>query len=43
MPPFDRRIIHLALADHPDVWTESSGEGEGRRVVVRLKQQIDNY
>jgi len=28
MPAFDRRIIHLALADHPDVFTESSGEGE---------------
>ncbi len=34
MPAFDRRIIHLALADHPDVTTESSGEGEARRVVI---------
>ena len=34
MPAFDRRIIHLALADHPDVTTESSGEGEARRLVI---------
>ena len=34
MPAFDRRIIHLTLADHLDVTTESSGEGEARRVVV---------
>jgi spoIIIJ-associated protein len=34
MPAFDRRIIHLALADHSDVTTESSGEGEARRVVI---------
>ena len=34
MPAFDRRIIHLALADHQDVITESSGEGEARRVVI---------
>jgi len=38
MPAFDRRIIHLALADHPDVITESSGEGEARRVVIRPKE-----
>ena len=38
MPAFDRRIIHLALVDHPDVTTESSGEGEARRVVVLPKE-----
>jgi len=39
MPAFDRRIIHLALADHLDVTTESSGEGEARRVVILPKEQ----
>jgi spoIIIJ-associated protein len=42
MPAFDRRIIHLALVDHPDVTTESSGEGEARRVVVIPKELPSN-
>ncbi|MFQ6121839.1 MAG: RNA-binding cell elongation regulator Jag/EloR [Dehalococcoidales bacterium] len=40
MPAFDRRIIHLALADHPDVTTQSSGEGEARKVVIIPKEQL---
>ena len=34
MPADERRIIHLALADHPDVMTQSIGEGENRKVVI---------
>ena len=34
MPADERRVIHLALADHPDVTTESMGEGENRKVVI---------
>lgn len=37
MMAYERRIIHLALADHPDITTESTGEGEDRRVIIRLK------
>ncbi len=39
MPPRERRIIHLALRDHPDVITRSIGEGDRRRVTVVPKQQ----
>lgn len=38
MPAFERRVIHLALADHPDVTTESTGEGEARKVVILPKK-----
>jgi spoIIIJ-associated protein len=38
MLAYERRIIHLALADHPDVTTESIGEGEARKVVIRSKK-----
>lgn len=34
MSAFERRIIHLALADHPDVVTESTGVGESRKLVI---------
>ncbi|MFC1993599.1 RNA-binding cell elongation regulator Jag/EloR, partial [Chloroflexota bacterium] len=34
MSAYERRIIHLTLAEHPDVTTESTGEGEARRVVI---------
>ena len=39
MPAYERRIIHLALADHPDVTTESIGEGEFRKVVILPERQ----
>lgn len=39
MPPDERRIIHIALANHPDVKTESTGEGEGRRIVIQSRKR----
>lgn len=37
MPPGERRIIHMTLAETGDISTESTGEGDQRRVVVSLK------
>jgi len=34
MPAHERRIVHLALKDNPNVMTESHGEGEERRVTI---------
>jgi len=38
MPAYERRIIHLALTDHPDITTESTGEGDARKVVISPDQ-----
>jgi spoIIIJ-associated protein len=35
MPSYDRRVIHLALANSSDLTTESMGEGDERYIVVR--------
>jgi spoIIIJ-associated protein len=39
MPADERRIIHLALADNPDVTTQSVGEGETRKVAILFKKR----
>jgi spoIIIJ-associated protein len=39
MTAYERRIIHLTLADDPDISTESIGQGEARRVVISLTEQ----
>ncbi len=34
MPPYERRIIHLALRNREDVTTRSVGEGDSRKVTI---------
>jgi len=34
MPSAERRIIHIALRDHPEVATESTGEDPHRKVTI---------
>lgn len=38
MSAYERRLIHIALAEDPRVMTESVGEGEDRKVSVRPRQ-----
>lgn len=35
MSSYERRLVHVALADRKDVVTESLGEGANRRVMIK--------
>lgn len=39
MPSNERRVIHLTLADHPQVLTESTGDGDERQVSINPKKK----
>lgn len=39
MPPYERRVVHLALRDHPQVTTQSVGEGDRRKVTIIPKRR----
>jgi spoIIIJ-associated protein len=39
MPANERRIIHIELRNHPEVYTESVGEGDRRKVTLRLRSE----
>ena len=34
MSPYERRIVHIALREHPQVTTQSIGEGDRRKVTI---------
>jgi spoIIIJ-associated protein len=38
MPPHERRIIHIALRNHPHVTTKSVGSEDNRKVTIVPKQ-----
>jgi spoIIIJ-associated protein len=42
MTAFERRVVHITLAGHPDVTTESTGVGEARKVVITPKTLPSN-
>ena len=35
MNSYERRLVHMELAVHPDVKTESAGEGKERYVIIK--------
>jgi len=39
MNPYERRVLHTALQNHPAVTTHSEGEEPNRRVVIMLANQ----
>lgn len=39
MTPFERRVVHTAIAADGDLMSESLGEEPNRRVVVKLKRE----
>lgn len=41
MTPAERRIIHIELRDHKNVYTESIGEGDQRKVTIILRRSQD--
>ncbi len=43
MPAIERRIIHITLANDPGVTTQSTGEGEARKVVISPKNVGRGY
>lgn len=43
MNAYERRAVHTALADVPGIKTESEGEGEGRRIVIRPTTDNDGF
>jgi spoIIIJ-associated protein len=38
MSSYERRLVHMALAERTDVVTESIGEGGGRRLMIKKSE-----
>jgi len=38
MTPYERRLVHMVLADDPEIETISEGEGPLRRIVIKLRK-----
>ncbi len=35
--PYERRIIHMQISKYPDLETESVGDGEERKLIIKIK------
>ncbi len=45
LPPmnaYERRLVHLEIKSHPDLITESYGQGKERRVVIKFYNSVSN-
>lgn len=42
MSSYERMIVHSALQGDPEITTESTGVGNGRRVVIKYKSKKDD-
>lgn len=42
MNPYERKVIHSTLQNHPKVTTRSEGVEPGRRVIIELKDRTGN-
>lgn len=40
MSPYERRLVHMELSKNADVVTESIGEGEDRKVVIKPVETV---
>ena len=39
MNPWERRQIHVLVSEYDDIFSESTGEGEDRRIILKLNKQ----
>jgi len=40
LSPAERRIVHMVLSEHPDVVSESEGEGRQRTLTIKPKRAL---
>lgn len=42
MSPWQRRIVHMVIAEMPGLVSESAGEGRDRHIVIKIKSEESN-
>jgi len=40
MNAYERRLVHMTLQEYPDISTESRGEGQDRRVIIKPFEMV---